>query len=282
MRWLTTRFEIDLGQPRVMGIVNLTPDSFSDGGRLSTEHLALRHAEQLLREGADLLDLGAESSRPGAPPVSADEEWTRLEPLLREALRWGVPVSLDTCKPAVMARGLDLGVDIINDIQAMQAPGALDLLSAHPRVGVCLMHMRGQPGTMQQHTQYSNVVQDVRDFLGQRLQALQAAGVGRERVTLDPGLGFAKTPEQNLALSRHLRELVALGQPVLVGWSRKSTLGWVTGRPVQERLAASVAAALLAAQAGARVLRVHDVAATVDALRLHRAVMAPAGQSVPT
>jgi len=271
MHWDTTRFRIDLRQPVVMGIVNLTPDSFSDGGVCDSPRAALRHCEQLLREGALMLDLGAESSRPGAPRVPADEEWRRLEPVLTEALSLGVPISVDTCKPQVMQQALDLGADVINDIHALTAPGAEAVLAQYPQAGVCLMHMRGEPASMQSLTQYADVVEEVKGYLAGRANALQRAGTAAARIALDPGLGFAKSAAQNLRLSQFLPELALLGHPVLVGWSRKSTLGWITGRGVGERLAASVTAALLAAQQGAHVLRVHDVAPTVDALRVWRA-----------
>lgn len=271
MHWTTARFTLDLNEPRVMGIVNLTPDSFSDGGAWGDARAAIHHAERLVREGAEVLDLGAESSRPGAPRVDVDAEWGRLAPVLREVVRMGLPISVDTCKPAVMRRALDAGADAINDIQALQAPGALEAVAAHPQVGVCLMHMRGDPGNMQQLTAYEDVVGEVHAALRQAAQRAQTAGVAGDRIVLDPGFGFAKTPPQNLTLHAALPRLLSLGFPVLAGWSRKSTLGWVTGRPVHERLAASVAASLSAAVAGARLLRVHDVAATVDALRVWRA-----------
>ncbi len=256
-----------------MGIVNVTPDSFSDGGQHDDSRAALAHAKRLMEEGAQILDLGGESTRPGAPPVSVKQEWARLEPVLRELVRWRLPVSVDTRRTEVMARALDAGADIINDVQALQAPGALALLAAHGQAGVCLMHMRAEPSTMQQHTQYAgDVLQELLDWLGQRAQAVQAAGVDAQRLVLDPGIGFAKTPEQNLLLLQRQSELLALGFPLLIGWSRKSTLGLVTARPAQQRQAASVAAALMAAQAGASVLRVHDVAATRDALRVWQAV----------
>jgi dihydropteroate synthase len=267
MQWITQRFVIDLNRPRVMGIVNLTPDSFSDGGHLADARAAWRHCEQLLKDGADILDLGAESSRPGAPRVAAEDEWVRLAPVLRAALSMGVPVSVDTCKAEVMVRALAAGADAINDIQALRGPGAVEALSAHPRAGACLMHMRGDPGTMQQLTAYLDVVSEVRDFLADRVAALAAAGVPAARLVLDPGFGFAKTPGQNLALAAHLSALCGLGLPVLAGWSRKSTLGWITGRPTSQRMGASVAAALHAVAQGARIVRVHDVADTVDALR---------------
>ena len=273
--WHAGRFTLDLSVPRVMGIVNLTPDSFSDGGLHATPQSALAHAQRLVEEGADLLDVGAESTRPGAAPVSPDEEWARLAPLLPELVRWGVPVSVDTRRPEVMARALDAGVDIINDVQALSAPGALALLAAHGRAGVCLMHMRGEPATMQQQVHYAaDVVDTVRLELGLRLQAAQEAGIAMSRITLDPGIGFSKSPAHNLALLGRQAELLALGRPLLIGWSRKSTLGQLTGRPVDQRLGASVAAALLAAQRGAGVLRVHDVAATVHAVRVARATLA--------
>ncbi|MEO8298289.1 MAG: dihydropteroate synthase [Burkholderiales bacterium] len=267
--WQTTRFEIDLSRPRVMGIVNVTPDSFSDGGRGVAE--ATAHAEQLLREGADMLDVGGESSRPGAASVPLDEELRRVVPLLRALLPLGVPVSVDTCKPEVMRAALALGVDIINDIQALRMPGAIDVVATHPRCGVCLMHMQGEPRSMQTAPDYRDVVTEVRDFLAGRAAALRAAGVAPARIVLDPGIGFGKRVEDNFALLGGQAALLALGYPVLAGWSRKSSLGAVTGRSVQDRLAASLAAALAAVQCGARIVRVHDVAATVDALKVWEA-----------
>ncbi|WP_374433403.1 dihydropteroate synthase [Inhella sp.] len=281
MNWQTTRFNIDLAQARVMGIVNLTADSFSDGGRWLDSRAALRHAEQLLREGAHLLDLGAESSRPGAQPVPAEQEWGRLQPVLRELVRWGVPLSVDTCKPEVMQRALDAGVDVINDIQALQHEGAVEVLARYPGAGVCLMHMRGEPRTMQALTSYADVVTEVREFLGERMRVLRVHGLQPAQIALDPGFGFAKTPEQNLELGRRLAELHGLGAPLLVGWSRKSTLGWLTGRSVEQRLPASLAALLAAVSQGARIVRVHDVAATVDALRSWQALQPKHGQSTP-
>lgn len=266
--WQTTRFAIDLSRPWVMGIVNVTPDSFSDGGRHADTTAALKHAQRLVEEGADFLDIGGESTRPGAPTVPAHEEWARIEGVLRGAMAWGVPLSVDTCKPEVMQRALDLGADIINDVQALGAPGALDAVAQHPSCGVCVMHMKGSPATMQNAPVYDDVLDEVRHFLQARLQALTAAGIDQARITLDPGIGFGKTPAHNLALLRRQRELLALGRPLLLGWSRKSTLGEVTGRPVEQRLAASLAAALAAVQQGAAIVRVHDVAQTVDALRV--------------
>jgi dihydropteroate synthase len=271
MFWQTTRFRIDLSRPQVMGIVNVTPDSFSDGGRFARTDAAIAHCEQLKDEGADILDVGGESTRPGARTPSAKEELERVLPVLEHAVTLGLPVSVDTSEPAVMHAALDLGVDIVNDVRALQRPGALDVVSGHPNAGVCLMHMRGEPGTMQAEPVYQDVVAEVKAFLLQRVSELQARGVNDDRITLDPGIGFGKTPQHNLDLLRRQPELLTAGYPLLVGWSRKSTLGVVTGRPVGERLAASLAAALAAVQQGARIVRVHDVAATVDALKLWRA-----------
>ena len=270
--WQTTRFAVDLGQPRVMGIVNVTPDSFADAGRHAQASSAMAQCDALLREGADNLDIGGESTRPGARAPGADEELARVLPVLRHALTLGVPVSVDTSQPLVMQAALDLGVDIINDVRALRRPGALDVVAGHARVGVCLMHMLGEPGSMQAAPQYDDVVACVRDFLAARRAALCAQGVAAARIVLDPGIGFGKSVDHNLTLLRRQRELLALGAPLLVGWSRKSTLGALTGRAVGERQVASVAAALLAVQRGASIVRVHDVAATVDALALWRAV----------
>ena len=271
MYWQTRRFRIDLSRPRVMGIVNLTPDSFSDGGQHAGVRAAIAHCERLIAEGADILDLGAESTRPGAALVDAEQEWSRLAEVLDEALKLGVPVSVDTYKPEVMRRALQAGADIINDVQALQRPGALEAVAAS-EAGICLMHMRGEPATMAQLTDYEDVVGEVARFLDERAAAVQGSGVARERIVLDPGYGFAKTATQNLALLAQQRALLASGYPLLAGWSRKRTLGEITGRPVEQRGAASVAAALRAAVAGASVLRVHDVADTVDALKVWRAV----------
>jgi dihydropteroate synthase len=271
MRWQTTRFAIDLSRPRVMGIVNVTPDSFSDGGRHFSAAAAVAHCEQLLAEGADILDIGGESTRPGAHAPDLADELARVMPVLRHALTLGVPVSVDTSRPEVMQAALDLGADIVNDVRALRRPGALAVLAAHAAAGVCLMHMRGEPGAMQDAPVYADVVAEVRDALALRGRELLAAGIAHERIVLDPGIGFGKTAAHNLALLARQRELLAPGWPLLVGWSRKSTLGTVTGRAVDERVAASVAAAVLAVERGAAVVRVHDVAATVDALRVWRA-----------
>lgn len=268
MPWSTTRFQIDLSRPRVMGIVNRTPDSFSDGGRLGSAAAAIAHCERLLAEGADLLDIGGESTRPGADPVPADEEWRRVQPVLSAALQLGCPVSLDTMKTEVMRRAIDLGVDIVNDINALRAEGAADVVAASG-AGVCLMHMKGEPRSMQaQAPVYDDVVREVADFLAQRVAALERLGVASGRLVVDPGFGFGKTVAHNFTLLERLAELQVIGVPVLAGLSRKSSIGAVTGRAVGDRLAGSLAAALAAVVHGARVVRVHDVAATVDALKV--------------
>jgi dihydropteroate synthase len=269
--WRTSRFAVDLGQPRVMGIVNVTPDSFSDGGRHAEGVAAIAHCDTLVREGAHILDIGGESTRPGARMPGAEEELRRVLPVLRHAVTLGVPVSVDTSQPLVMKAALALGVDIVNDVRALQRPGALDVLAGHATAGVCLMHMQGEPGTMQAAPRYGDVVAEVCEFLAERLAALRLRGIAADRVVLDPGIGFGKDVAHNLALLRRQRELLVLGAPLLLGWSRKATLGALTGRPVGERVAASVAAALLAVQRGARIVRVHDVAATVDALAVWQA-----------
>lgn len=275
MFWQTTRFRLDLSRPRVMGIVNLTPDSFSDGGRHASVSLALRHCERLVREGADILDLGAESTRPGSPPVPLEEERARLMPVLREALRLGVAVSVDTYKAEVMREALALGADIINDIWALRQPGATDVVAAHDACGVCLMHMHGEPRTMQAAPMDGDPVGAVRQFLQAASASLVARGVARQRIAWDPGIGFGKTPPQNFALLAGQGALRQAGHPLLVGWSRKSSLGIVTDLPVGERLVPSVAAAVLALERGAQVLRVHDVRETVAALRVWQASVDP-------
>ena len=269
MPWQTTRFLIPLHRPLVMGIVNATPDSFSDGGLHGDADAARRHCDRLLQDGADILDIGGESTRPGARQPDCAEELARVLPVLRHAVTLGLPVSVDTSRPEVMQAALDLGVDIINDVRALSRPKALARVAAHPSCGICLMHMQGEPGTMQQAPAYTgDGVDEVTAWLRQRLADVQAAGVAPARIALDPGIGFGKASVHNWALLQRQADLLALGQPLMVGWSRKSTLGALTGRPVQERMAASVAAALASAQRGARILRVHDVAATVDALKV--------------
>ncbi len=270
--WRTTRHDIDLTQPCVMGIVNVTPDSFADDTRHAASEAAMAHCERLCAEGAVILDIGGESTRPGALPLDPGVERERVMPVLRHALKLGVAVSADTRHTALMREALDAGVDIINDVSALRDAGAERLWAAHPRAGVCLMHMQGEPASMQRAPHYDDVVDDVSAFLAARSGQLLSLGVARERIVLDPGLGFGKTMQHNVALHRHMPRLCDLGFPVLVGWSRKSTLGTITGRPVQQRQAASVAAALAAASRGARVLRVHDVAATVDALKTWQAL----------
>ncbi|CAM3883865.1 dihydropteroate synthase [Roseateles saccharophilus] len=271
MHWQTRRFRIDLSRPRVMGIVNATPDSFSDGGRHDEARGAIAHCERLVAEGADILDIGGESTRPGAPHVDAASEWARIDKVLAAALTLGVPVSVDTYKPEVMRRALDAGADIVNDVQALQMPGALAAV-AGSGAGVCLMHMRGEPASMMDLACYGDVVAEVAAFLARRAQAARDAGIAADCIALDPGYGFAKKAEHNLRLLAGQRRLAELGHPLLVGWSRKRTLGDITGRPVDQRLPASLAAALRAVSAGANVLRVHDVAATVDALKVWAAV----------
>lgn len=272
MHWQTSRYRIDLSRPKVMGVVNVTPDSFFDGGLHASVSAAIAHCQRLVAEGADMLDIGGESTRPGADSLGAAHELTRVLPVLREALRLGVPVSVDTSEPMVMREALALGADIINDVRALQRPGAVAAVAAHPKAGLCLMHMRGEPTDMQSLTDYDDVLADVRSFLAARMQAAESAGVHRERIVLDPGIGFAKSPDHNLTLTAHLDELATLGRPVLVGWSRKGTLGRITGRTVGDRLAASLAAALAAVHHGAAIVRAHDVAATVDALKVWQAV----------
>jgi dihydropteroate synthase len=248
-----------------MGVVNVTPDSFSDGGRYLDPKAAIGRAKALIGEGADILDIGAESSRPGAEEVSAQEELSRLMPVLEGLSDCAIPVSVDTVKPEVMRAAIAAGASMINDISALRAAGALDAVAASG-AGVCLMHMQGEPRTMQHEPRYGDVVAEVRAFLEERVTAAMAGGIARERIVIDPGFGFGKTVAHNFELLRNLGRIAALGPPVAAGWSRKSTLGAVTGRAADERLAASLAAALLAVQRGARIVRVHDVAATRDAL----------------
>jgi len=272
MFWQTTRFRVDLSMPRVMGIVNVTPDSFADGDPARGALQAIALCERLVADGADLLDIGGESTRPGAAPVPLQVELDRVMPVISAALRLGVPISVDTRTPQVMQAALDLGVDIVNDIQALQTRGALDVVAHHPSCGVCLMHMQGEPRAMQQHPTYDDVVSEVGAFLRACANAVCARGVSSERIVIDPGIGFGKTPEHNIELLRRQRELLAEGSPLLVGWSRKSTLGQLTGRPVGQRVAASVAAAVMAVERGAAIVRVHDVRETVDALAVWKAI----------
>ena len=279
MIWQTSRFRIDLQRPQVMGIVNLTPDSFSGDGRLSGPaevRAALVHCERLVAEGADLLDLGAESSRPGAAPLPLEAECARLLPVLGEVVRWGVPISVDTYKSEVMQAALDLGADIINDIWALRQPGALQAVSRHRSCGICLMHMHREPQTMQVQPMTDPALPQVRAFLHEAALRVRGAGVAPDRIVLDPGVGFGKTVAQNLEMLKHPAALLELGYPLVAAWSRKSSLGAVmaTGDeplPVSERLPGSLAAALLAVERGARIVRVHDVRDTVGALRVWQA-----------
>lgn len=277
MIWQTSRFNIDLARPQVMGIVNVTPDSFSDGGQHASTATALAHCERLLMDGADILDIGGESTRPGAVPLPLDEELARLLPVMRGAVQLGVPVSVDSYKPVVMQAMLDLGTDIVNDIWALRQPGAAAVVAGHPGCGVCLMHMHGEPRTMQLQTMTGDVVPQVRDFLVTAATALQAQGVSAGRIVMDPGIGFGKSVAQNFALLARQEELVAAGYPLLAGWSRKSSLAAVSA--MADRMVPSVAAALLAVQRGACVVRVHDVRETVQALQVLAAVNATRGEN---
>ena len=255
-----------------MGVVNITPDSFSDGGLHADSRAAIAHARRLIEEGADLVDLGGESTRPGAAPVSLEEERRRVLPVLEALAGGAVPVSVDTRKPALMREAIAAGASMVNDVTALSSPGALEAL-AGTTVAVCLMHMQGEPGTMQVKPSYGDVVREVRDYLAARVAAAQAAGIARERIVADPGFGFGKTLEHNLELLRALGEFQGLEVALLAGLSRKAMLGVLTGREPRDRVHASVAAALVAVQNGAHIVRVHDVAATRDALAVWNAVM---------
>jgi len=287
MIWQTTRFQIDLTQPRVMGIVNVTPDSFSDGGKYFAHGTAmlsaLAHCDQLVKDGADILDVGGESSRPGAQPLPLKEELDRVLPVVRHAVTLGVAVSVDTYKPEVMQAVLDAGADIVNDIWALRQPGAVAAVAAHPSCGVCLMHMHREPQTMQAAPMQGDVVTQVLAFLKQRASVLESSGISRSRITLDPGIGFGKTVQQNFALLAHQPQLLAAGYPLLAGWSRKSSLAavgstsldLVAQMDVLDRMVPSVVAAVLAVERGARVVRVHDVRETVQALKVWAASKIP-------
>lgn len=277
--WQTSRFQIDLTTPRVMGIVNATPDSFSDGGQYSetagSHGSIFERCEKLVEEGADILDIGGESTRPGALPLPLDEELARVLPVVRHAVGLGVPVSVDTYKPEVMRAVLDLGADIINDIWALRQPGARQVVAQHPSCGVCLMHMHGEPATMQKAPMEGDVPAQVLDFLSRSAAGLMMLGVAADRIVLDPGIGFGKTAGQNFSLLARQRELLAGGYPLLVGWSRKSSLAGLglssssdLPNGPSDRMLPSVAAALLAVERGARVVRVHDVRETVQTIGL--------------
>lgn len=264
-------YQLDLSRPHIMGIVNVTPDSFSDGGKFSSAELAIEHALELVAEGADILDIGGESTRPGATPVSLEDELERVTPVIQAlSQKVSVPISIDTYKPEVMRQAIAVGASIVNDIRALQEPGALQVVASSD-AGVCLMHMQGNPQTMQMDPQYVNVVQEVSDFLQVRLQAAMDAGIGKERIVLDPGFGFGKRTVHNIALIQNLDKLTAIG-PLLVGLSRKSVLGAIAGGDEQQRLHAGLAASVISAMKGAKILRVHDVKATVDALKVVTAI----------
>lgn len=262
------RMRFALDHPLLMGIVNVTPDSFSDGGRFLSSTQAIEHGLKLREAGADMLDIGGESTRPGAEAVPVQQELERVLPVLEGLRDCGAALSVDTMKPEVMRAALAAGADMINDVRALQAPGALETVAAST-CGICLMHMQGEPRSMQHAPKYENVLTEVMQFLQSRVVAARAAGIARERLAIDPGFGFGKTLEHNVALFQVLPALRGIA-PLLVGVSRKSMLGQITGRPLAERLSASIAAALLAAQAGAAILRVHDVAETADALKILR------------
>ncbi|WP_225560945.1 dihydropteroate synthase [Comamonas sp. CMM02] len=270
-QWQTTHFLLDLQRPLIMGIVNNTPDSFSDGGK-HRDLDAVRHAEKLVKEGADILDIGGESTRPGSPAVPEDEEIRRVLPIVKEAVKLGVAISVDTYKPQVMQAVLDLGADIINDVWGLRQPGAQDVVAAHPRCGVCIMHMHQTPQNMHLDHMQGDAVAQVCDFLRDASQALMARGVSRERIVWDYGIGFGKSVAQNFALLARQTELLALDFPLLAGWSRKGSLGQVSGLPVEQRMVPSVTAALLAVERGARIVRVHDVADTKAALSVWQAM----------
>ncbi len=267
------KYQLNLNRPHVMGIVNVTPDSFSDGGKYSSTDLAVEHGLALIAEGADILDIGGESTRPGAPPVSLDEELRRVMPVI-EALAAvsTVPLSIDTYKPEVMRSAIAAGIDIVNDVRALQEDGAVEIV-ANSDVGVCLMHMQGMPQTMQLAPSYQDVVSEVVHFLSDRMHVATSAGIAIDRIVLDPGFGFGKTTAHNIALIQHLTEIDAIGRPLLVGLSRKSVLGKIAGGDEQQRLHAGLAASVISAMKGAKIVRVHDVKATVDALKIVTAVM---------
>lgn len=270
--WQAGRFKIDLDTPKIMGIVNLTPDSFSDGGTYSQNiRTALNHAQQLLKDGADILDIGGESTRPGSDDVSIEEEWRRVQPVLAEIGKWNIPVSLDTRHTEIMRLALAQGgVDIINDVAALSDEGAVDVLADSPDIGICLMHMQGLPETMQNNPTYQDVVGEVARYLNERVAVCTAAGIAENRITLDPGFGFGKTLQHNIALMQHLPELMRETRlPMLIGVSRKRMIGDLTGEQTpSERIHGSVAAALASVARGAQIIRVHDVKATSDALKV--------------
>lgn len=264
-------FRLSLARPLIMGVINVTPDSFSDGGLYLSTAAAVAHARQLIAEGADLLDVGGESTRPGAAPVPLEEERRRVMPVLEALADAGVPLSVDTQKPELMREAVAAGAAMVNDVNGFEAPGALQAVAGSD-CAICIMHKQGNPQTMQQAPQYADVVVEVRDYLQQRIAAAEQAGIARDRMVVDPGFGFGKALDHNLELLRRLDAVAALQVPVLAGLSRKSMIGKLTGRDAGDRVAGSVAAALLAVQRGAAIVRVHDVAATRDALAVWQAV----------
>jgi dihydropteroate synthase len=271
-RWICGRFEFQLKRPILMGIVNVTPDSFSDGGQHARTEAAIRHAHTLIQEGAEIVDIGGESTRPGALPVSVQDELARVVPVIKALLHSGAAISVDTCKPEVMQAALDVGADIINDVTGMREPVAQRIVARHGHCGVCIMHMQGEPRTMQVAPHYNDVVDDIKTELLGQARVLEALGVQAERISLDPGFGFGKTVEQNFQLLANLNFIAEAGYPLVLGVSRKSMIGAVTGQPVDQRLAGSITAALAGVLRGARVLRVHDVRETRDALAVWHAV----------
>lgn len=268
--WRTTRFDLDLSQPRVMGILNLSPDSFSDAGQLATDTQAIAHAEKMVDAGASVLDIGGESTRPGAAALTHEQEWRRISGVLKQLIKWNIPLSVDTYHAQTMAKALDIGVDIINDVWALRQAGSLEAV-ATSQCGICLMHMHGEPLTMQRNPMSGDVMDSIEAFFDQQLAKTDNAGIHRNRLLIDPGIGFGKTVAQNFEILRKQRQLLKFEVSLLIGWSNKSSLGAVSGLPVEKRLAPSLAAALLAVERGAKILRVHAVAETMAALSVWQA-----------
>jgi dihydropteroate synthase len=267
-------------RPLIMGIINVTPDSFSDGGLYLSTQQAIAHARNLIDEGADILDIGGESTRPGSQQVSTEEELKRVIPVLEALADTGIPISIDTSKPEVMKHAIAAGAFMINDVNALRSPGALEAVAQSDHVQLCLMHMQGTPQTMQANPQYHNIVDEVKDFLHQRIQAAAAAGISQDRLVIDPGFGFGKTLHHNFTLLNQLDQLTTLGVPLLAGLSRKSMLGAITGNNVDHRIHESIAAALLAVTKGAKIVRVHDVKASKEALAIYNAMKNCAAQEI--
>ncbi|MDP1788397.1 dihydropteroate synthase [Nitrosomonas sp.] len=259
-------------RPLIMGVINVTPDSFSDGGLYLSTQQAIAHARNLIDEGADILDIGGESTRPGSQQVSTDEELKRIIPVLEALIATNTPISVDTSKPEVMKYAIAAGAFMINDVNALRSPGALETVAQNNHVRICLMHMQGTPQGMQINPEYKNIVSEVKDFLQQRIHAATTAGISKDRLIIDPGFGFGKTLQHNLTLLEQLDQLTTFGVPVLAGLSRKSMLGTITGNSVDRRIHESIAAALLAVVKGARIVRVHDVKASKDALAIYNAM----------